>query len=1002
MQTPGNPFADLPPMVDTLGTAAHAPEPIGVLGEHLLVYEVRRGGMGEVYLCGTVGADGPQLALKTFQRRFFFDRTIRDAFVREATVWSRVSGRPHVMPALGLHEFDGRPFVMMQPVPADATVRGLLVDGALDEQSVLVVAIQSAIGMNGAQQELPGLVHGDLKPENLLLLGPWVAVSDFGLASVATMADTGTTGVLESTWAYRAPELWTSDVAPSVASDLYAYGCVLFELMTGRPPWYAANRDGWRQLHRHRVLSQEPPQGGDIPFEAASPLAAQLMSITRRCLEPDPTRRPADFEEVLTQLLEIASEGDPAAALELMMSTSAMAERLRQDLHYYDIQRVRSLSQLHDYDGALAELRNVPIERWSAELHALHGSLLSLTGEDEQALGAFETALSAEEDEVARAQLRMERALSLKRLRRFQEAADELRSIMRDERAGLRVEAAINLATVYLMDRRPQEAVQELRLVLRTHAQHQAAGHIWANLGMAYEQLGDYTQAAETYQRAIAADPGLGQVQLLLAAVYMDHLGDPLRALTALEAAYEQGYATRDSAIRQQACLIVLGQHDRAAWIAEGLRDSLGPAEAHAAEQEVAATITRLETMVAERAAAGARPIGEEPEPEESWQAPDDLILPGVIDLDPTFRRAHAGKPFLMIRINATTHQYLVAFFADTARADYADAFVTALANDRERLELDQQGLELRETPLLFTRCPGCGGHVLTNFEPSKWLTCRWCATEAPVTEITDPALALLLNEVTARIGRTPVDLSGHIQVLVVETVSAAQAEAVQDVAAAAGFLSMPNQHPAVLQVLISAIDAGATRLVNPFRVAVFKPIEPNTRTYRELSPPDIERLVTRLRTAVGPLQTVSTTFMPRPTDRDAEAGAVPDIDDDVLISHAEERLARNADDMTSRQLLAELAVQHGDLHSAERHACAGTARWPAEAYWWALLGRIHFRAGRFAPAAEAMEHSLELDPLQPSLLQMLGTCLAALDRTHEAQAMWARSEALGGGWGGR
>src|SRR5687768_2754884 len=105
--TPGNPF------VEPLRSGPQSEQPIGQLGDHLLVYQILRGGMGEVFVCGYRDSTEPQLALKTFQQRFFFNREVRQAFVREASVWARLSGLPHVLPALGLEAIDGRPFVTM-------------------------------------------------------------------------------------------------------------------------------------------------------------------------------------------------------------------------------------------------------------------------------------------------------------------------------------------------------------------------------------------------------------------------------------------------------------------------------------------------------------------------------------------------------------------------------------------------------------------------------------------------------------------------------------------------------------------------------------------------------------------------------------------------------------------------------------------------------------------------------------------------------------------------
>jgi serine/threonine protein kinase len=172
-------------------------------------------------------------------------------------VWSRLSDEAHILPAFGIAEFDGRPFVHMQLVPpgeSGTTVRDLLGTGPLSTEVVLSVAMQTATGMMLAHRRVPGLVHGDLKPENLLMLGEWVLISDFGLAKVITDE---TTTELESTWAYRAPECWDAPSTP--AADVYAYGTVVYELLTGHPPYAAASREEWLAAPQIRGDSSPDP-----------------------------------------------------------------------------------------------------------------------------------------------------------------------------------------------------------------------------------------------------------------------------------------------------------------------------------------------------------------------------------------------------------------------------------------------------------------------------------------------------------------------------------------------------------------------------------------------------------------------------------------------------------------------------------------------------------------------------------------------------------------------
>src|SRR3977135_199377 len=107
-------------------------EPGDLLGGHYRVLDVLSGGMGEGLICELIEDVRPQvendeaaqdktrrplpLALKTFQRRYFFDNAVRQSFIREASTWLRLSGLPHILPVLGIEQIGDRPFLQMPVV----------------------------------------------------------------------------------------------------------------------------------------------------------------------------------------------------------------------------------------------------------------------------------------------------------------------------------------------------------------------------------------------------------------------------------------------------------------------------------------------------------------------------------------------------------------------------------------------------------------------------------------------------------------------------------------------------------------------------------------------------------------------------------------------------------------------------------------------------------------------------------------------------------------------
>ena len=258
--------------------------------------------MGEVYICQDELISKIKIAFKTFQKHLFFDSMSREAFEREAKIWMQLSTLPHITIVLGLEFFDNRPFIKMLAVTpgpnGEITVRDLLKRERPSVKQAWSFALQIARGMQYAQLKVPGIVHGDLKPENLLLFElRLLQISDFGLAQVVSELDPQ--AQLESTWAYRAPECWDAPVFISPSCDIYAFGVILFELLTWTLPFHATTREEW--ITAHRKGQARPPKG--FPQEGTE---AALMSLALECLQKNPQDRPREFESLCVRLEQLA------------------------------------------------------------------------------------------------------------------------------------------------------------------------------------------------------------------------------------------------------------------------------------------------------------------------------------------------------------------------------------------------------------------------------------------------------------------------------------------------------------------------------------------------------------------------------------------------------------------------------------------------------------------------------------------------------------------------
>ena len=238
-----------------------------LLGEYYRIVEVLSGGMAEVYICDVLdrvdaakprkGERQSRVALKTFQRRFFFDQATRLSFIREASTWLRLSGVPHILPVLGIKQIGDQPFLEMLAVErgprGERSIADLLRQGPLPVSVAVKFAFQLSLALNMSGNRLQGLAHGDLKPANVLLINGDSFLADFGLVSAVPLGRADHR--LQSTWAYRAPQLWSDDrQAPSVASDVYAFGTLMFEMLCGRTPFADQGHDRvtWEEAHRNQ------------------------------------------------------------------------------------------------------------------------------------------------------------------------------------------------------------------------------------------------------------------------------------------------------------------------------------------------------------------------------------------------------------------------------------------------------------------------------------------------------------------------------------------------------------------------------------------------------------------------------------------------------------------------------------------------------------------------------------------------------------------------------
>ena len=260
------------------------------------------GGMGRVYKAS--GPDGA-VAVKIVKEEMAADETFRKRFIREAQVAQRID-HPHVLGVLETGEHEGIPW-MSQPFVGGGSLEDRLEKyGALDLHLVVAICRQVAEGLDVLHSN--GLIHRDLKPGNILVDEQGLPfIGDFGLAKDQGHEGTVLTrpGQALGSMDYMAPEQIRGEEV-SGQTDVYALACMIFELLTGQPPF--ADRVGMRIMWAH--LQDPPPNANEV--KSSVPVAVGEAIL--KGLEKEPSDRPASASEFMRLVADAAGPPPDADA----------------------------------------------------------------------------------------------------------------------------------------------------------------------------------------------------------------------------------------------------------------------------------------------------------------------------------------------------------------------------------------------------------------------------------------------------------------------------------------------------------------------------------------------------------------------------------------------------------------------------------------------------------------------------------------------------------------
>lgn len=347
------------------------------------ILDVKRGGMGVVYIAHHREWDR-MFAIKSFQDRFFKREKVVKDFYREADAWTKLERNENIVTAYFVLETDYKPHIFLEYVDG-GNLRDWIMGRRLDLRRSIDFAIQFCDGMIYANsvdlgEGKKGIVHRDIKPENIMLTKEGLLkITDFGLVKALDEVVEGFAGTKE----YSSPEQFLAytphaeRILIDSRSDIYSFGVVLYEMLTGERTFKGLGFEDYAHQHmyqRPKPLRQINPS---IPVE--------LEQIVFKCLEKTPEARYQTFDELRKEIMRIYQSlyGKRIEVKKRIQALTAMEYVIKG----YSLARLRSFKDAICCFNRALELDPTP-HAWKGK-----GTCLNELGKFEEAIQCYNQAL---------------------------------------------------------------------------------------------------------------------------------------------------------------------------------------------------------------------------------------------------------------------------------------------------------------------------------------------------------------------------------------------------------------------------------------------------------------------------------------------------------------------------------------------------------------------------------------------------------------------------------
>ncbi len=471
------------------------------IGGRYQVHQALMGSMGEVYLCLDLEQNYP-FALKTFQARFLTNKRLQEAFYTEVATWIALEKHPNIVRCFYMDSVENRPFMFLEWIASEESqgtdLRSWLRRGPLNLELAMNLAMDLCRGLLHAGQKQPGIVHRDLKPENILIAQGRVAkITDFGLASVIKGSQleipddgepsrgrrrtVGRAGIV-GTPAYMAPEQWRSE-EPDPRTDIYALGCMLYEMASGRLPYMARSLEGFLQQHLAAPIPQIPESEG-IP--------SRLNELVARCLAKKREERYGSVVELLEDL-EHTFEGRFGRPPRILQESEGFTAV---DYNYRGV----TYDKLDRYQEAIRDYtRSLELDPTFVIAYNNRGATYERLRDYDRSLEDYTSAL---QHDPTLAHAYYNRGNVFSKLKRPQEAIQDYTRALSINSKIMR--AYINRGSEYYVLGHYREALTDFTAAIQLEPTYAKA---YVNRGVIYDSLGQFDKALRDYSRALELTP---------------------------------------------------------------------------------------------------------------------------------------------------------------------------------------------------------------------------------------------------------------------------------------------------------------------------------------------------------------------------------------------------------------------------------------------------------------------------------------------------------------